>query len=394
VSQESRRLSQTTPVGTTSYAYDAGHRLTSVIAPDTSVTAYTYDANGNQLTAGADTFSYDAANRLTGATVGGVASSYAYLGDGRRASATKAGVTTGFVWDPNFGLPQLALERDAVGATLRTTTYGLGPLSVSEAGQTSYLHADRLGSIAATSTAAGNPGWAYRYDPFGAERRAEQLDPAAPASPSRFTGQLLDPTGLYHLRARQYDPGTGRFLSTDPVAAALTDPYVSSYAYVRYNTLRWRDPSGECIVICAVVGAAVGAVVGAGTYVADTAINHRDWDWGQFAAATGSLAVGGAITGATAGLAWAVLPAAAPAASTAALRITGTVITVEGSLLGWSARTITSGLAGNRLTRDRAALQLAASVANPVFGLTPWTGWGLDIIYLNSPWYRSTQGDK
>lgn len=108
--------------------------------PDTSVSTSTYDANGNQLSTGADTFSSDATNRLNGATVDGVASMYAYLGDGRRASAGQGGVTTSFVWDPNVGLPQLALERDAVGATLRTTTYGLGPLSVSEGGQTSYLH--------------------------------------------------------------------------------------------------------------------------------------------------------------------------------------------------------------------------------------------------------------
>jgi RHS repeat-associated protein len=39
-------------------------------------------------------------------------------------------------------------------------------------------------------------------------------------------------TGLYHLRARQYDPVIGQFLATDPVAPDLLDPYVSAYVYV------------------------------------------------------------------------------------------------------------------------------------------------------------------
>lgn len=238
------RLTQETPTGTTTYAYDAADRLTGVTPPGAGAVTYAYDANGNQTAAGADTFSYDAADRLVGATVDGVASSYAYLGDGRRASLTSGGVTTEQLWDPNFGLPQLAVERDGAGATLRTTTYGLGPLSVSEGGQTSYLHADRLGSILATSSTSGDLGWSYRYDPFGTARSAAQLDPAASGSSYRFTGQVLDPSGLYHLRARQYDPGTGRFVSTDPLAAAIADPYVASYVYARNNPLRWTDPSG------------------------------------------------------------------------------------------------------------------------------------------------------
>jgi len=38
-----------------------------------------------------------------------------------------------------------------------------------------------------------------------------------PANFMKFTGEYLDPTGLYHLRARQYDPAIGRFLRKAPV---------------------------------------------------------------------------------------------------------------------------------------------------------------------------------
>lgn len=62
-----------------------------------------------------------------------------------------------------------------------------------------------------------------------------------------FTGEQLDSlTGLYHLRARQYDPGTGRFLTTDPVALPLSDPYVALYAYVGQRPTMYADPSGKC----------------------------------------------------------------------------------------------------------------------------------------------------
>jgi RHS repeat-associated protein len=61
----------------------------------------------------------------------------------------------------------------------------------------------------------------------------------------KFSGEYLDPTGYYHLRARQYDPVTGRFLNHDPVSSAADVPYISAYAYVGNRPLVLVDPSGE-----------------------------------------------------------------------------------------------------------------------------------------------------
>jgi hypothetical protein len=47
------------------------------------------------------------------------------------------------------------------------------------------------------------------------------------------------------MRAREYDPSTGRFMSQDPVAAAPTDPYVSDYLYTNDNPVTRIDPSGR-----------------------------------------------------------------------------------------------------------------------------------------------------
>ena len=44
-----------------------------------------------------------------------------------------------------------------------------------------------------------------------------------PTNLMKFTGEYLDPTGLYYLRARQYDPVSGRFLTTDPAKTVDSD---------------------------------------------------------------------------------------------------------------------------------------------------------------------------
>ena len=241
------RLTQVSPSGTTTSAYDAADELTRVSDPAGTVTAYTSDAAGRQTAAGTDTFAYDAASRLTSASVGGVSHTYTYAGDGRRLSATDAGTTTNFVWDPNWGLPQLVTETNAAGASLRDYTYGLGlaPISVTAGSATSYLSTDALGSVLAMSSTTDAVQRTATYEPFGGLLTASQAEPSAPLSLMAFTGQYLDPTGLYHLRDRQYDPASGRFLTTDPLAATVGDPYVATYAYGRNNPVRYTDPSGR-----------------------------------------------------------------------------------------------------------------------------------------------------
>jgi uncharacterized protein RhaS with RHS repeats len=49
----------------------------------------------------------------------------------------------------------------------------------------------------------------------------------------------VDSTGLQYLRARYYDPATGRFLSQDPL------PLLQRYPYVGNNPANLFDPSGQ-----------------------------------------------------------------------------------------------------------------------------------------------------
>ncbi len=65
-------------------------------------------------------------------------------------------------------------------------------------------------------------------------------------SPFLFTGEQRDSeTSLYYLRARYYDPETGRFLARDPVTGFAGLPSSQNpYAYVSNNlvNLHGRKP--------------------------------------------------------------------------------------------------------------------------------------------------------
>jgi RHS repeat-associated protein len=152
--------------------------------------------------------------------------------------------TTRFLWDTNHSLPELALERDASGSLLRRYLYGNDLDSLQTPAGSFYYHTDALGSITNLTDAIGATQWTYSYEPFGTSRTQTQDSPTAPANPMRFTGDYEDSTGLYHLRARQYDPATGRFLRLDPAAGAAEDPMTSGYVYAGNMPTQMVDPSG------------------------------------------------------------------------------------------------------------------------------------------------------
>jgi len=238
------RLSEATPKGATGYSYNAGDELTRA-----GSTSYGYDANGNQTRAGSDTFAYDLADRLVSVASGKTTTTHGYDGDGNRLTATtsdkKTVNTTRYVWDTVGGLPQLALERDATGSLLRRYVYGARRISITTPDATSYYAYDSLGSVANVISAAGATQRTYAYEPFGTTTTETKNDKKAPDNPMKFTGELYDPTGLYYLRARQYDPTTGRFLALDPVESSGSG---SGYAYAANRPTVMVDPSGQTLV--------------------------------------------------------------------------------------------------------------------------------------------------
>ncbi|MEO3781403.1 polymorphic toxin-type HINT domain-containing protein [Micromonospora sp. B11E3] len=273
------RLSQTRTGAagndTITYEYDDADQLTREIVKSGGSTRqvdYRYDLDGNQIAAGADRFDYHLDHTLAKATVSGRTTTYGYDATGLRLSATGSGlgggsdqVTQRWSWDVNGTLPQIALDTvtGAAGQTLekRGFTYGPDdePLALLDpaSGAHPYTH-DWLGGVANMLTPSGQPVTGYDYDPFGNPRSGPTLGnrtegPAAPGSPAaaairnplQYTGAYQDSStgnGNYYLRARNYNPGTGRFTSTDPMPTGSSA--ASAYTYADNNPMVYTDPTG------------------------------------------------------------------------------------------------------------------------------------------------------
>ena len=192
--------------------------------------SYGYDANGNQTSRDTDIFIYDHENRLTNSTTGGVNGVYAYNGDGLRMSRSIGGTAVSYTWDVTLPLP--VVLQDSQG---NSYVYGLDLISRTNSGgvQEYYLY-DGLGSTAGLTDGAGATVATYQYDVFGAIRGQTGSSP----NEFTFTGEQVDSTGFQYLRARYYDPATGRFLSQDPL------PGRNLYAYVGNNPVNRIDPTG------------------------------------------------------------------------------------------------------------------------------------------------------
>ncbi len=62
------------------------------------------------------------------------------------------------------------------------------------------------------------------------------------------SGEATDPTGRQYLRARWFDPTTGRFNRLDPFAGLAHDPQsLHKYLYTHADPIMGTDPSGEVL---------------------------------------------------------------------------------------------------------------------------------------------------
>jgi RHS repeat-associated protein len=206
-----------------------------------------------------------AAHYAAGTNPGAPADGAASRGDGLRHSTAAAGVTTTYTWDVAAGLPMVLQDGTY------SYVYGLGGALVSQtdaAGAQRYYLADGLGSTAALTDGSGAVTATFAYDVFGAVRAST----GTATTGFGFTGQQADAgTGLMYLRARYYDPSTGRFLTKDPLRGAATAPLTQQrYAYAGNSPTRFADPSGQCFDAC-VVETVVVVAVGGGLIAVGTA---------------------------------------------------------------------------------------------------------------------------
>jgi YD repeat-containing protein len=180
------RSSQISPAGSTSYEYDEADRLVQVDDVD-----YTWDDNGNLLSDGVYTYTYDYDNRLTSANDGIDSFSFAYNALGDRYQQTANGATVTYTLDIASDLSQVLMDGDY------TYLYGLGRITHEDESCTDYFLPDALGSARQLITQDGNISLTQSFDPFGKPFSAMGLD----TSNYGYAGEWTDTTGLQFLRA-------------------------------------------------------------------------------------------------------------------------------------------------------------------------------------------------
>lgn len=187
---------------------------------DDELSGETYDQDGNVTATNGKTFAYNSQNELV--TMNGGAVQMLYDGDGNRVAkaATSGGVTTTtqyLVDDLNpTGLPQV-MDELTNGVVTRTYSYGLQRIDedqiVSGAWTPSFYNYDGGGNVIDLTSSTGNVTDRYEYDAFGNRFTVSGSTP----NNYLYRGEQWDPDlGLYYLRARYYNPLSGRFLSRDP----------------------------------------------------------------------------------------------------------------------------------------------------------------------------------
>ncbi len=201
--------------GSTNFTHNTAGGITQA-----GTNSFTYDINDNMLTAPNSTFSYD--------------------GAGSRRAKTVSGVNTRYVLSI-LGMSQVLLETNSSNAVQNHYVYGpTGLLYRVKADNTtySYYHYDYRGSTTAITNEAQNVTHSYSYDPYGKVLAKTEAD----ANPFQYVGQhgvqYESPT-LTFMRARYYDPTTGRFISEDPIW------HLNLYPYSDNNPVMMIDPKGE-----------------------------------------------------------------------------------------------------------------------------------------------------
>ena len=213
----------------TTYTYDENDRLLTEKTGDKTVT-YTYDNNGNMLeTSKGIQQIFDEQNRMESYSKDGITTNYSYYADDMRKSK-KNGTNheIKYIWmDEDIAIE---LENSEVrssyvyGEKLICSTYGW------------YLY-NNHGDVTALTDNAGTVIKNYEYNSFGVQK-SETDD--ADENPYRYSGEYYDAeSGYTYLRARYYDPDTGRFISEDP---ALDGE--NWYVYCDNDPVNMVDPTG------------------------------------------------------------------------------------------------------------------------------------------------------
>lgn len=183
---------------------------------------------------------------------------YVHDGEGRRTISTNtAGTVRRFLvaHTPQTDLESPLLLANANASVQAGYIYlGYQPLMRFDGGGNPvYYLEDAMGSIAALANGSGTKIASFNYDGFGNYRTVSGATnaPSGAAGDFRFQGCWLEEGSvLYNMRAREYDPKVGRFISLDPQAGDSKFPdTLPPYEFAGDNPYVFIDPSGAFSVI-------------------------------------------------------------------------------------------------------------------------------------------------
>ena len=261
LTQEAISLDPHSNNGTATYGLDpVGNRLSQTSSlpdiqsgtftydPNDRLSTETYDSNGNTLVSGARTFAYGFENRLKSMTTNGSQVTVVYDGDGNRVAKTVGGATTRYLVDDlnPTGYSQV-VEELVGGAVQRTYTYGLQRINenqlINSTWTPSFYGYDGFGSVRTLADAKGTVIDTYEYDSWGNFFGSIGTTPNV----YLYRGEQYDPDlMLYYLRARYFNPLTGRFLTRDPENGKRVMPKsLHKYVYAGNDPVNRFDPTGR-----------------------------------------------------------------------------------------------------------------------------------------------------
>jgi RHS repeat-associated protein len=150
------------------------------------------------------------------------------------------------------------MTTDENGTYKSSYTYGLDRISVNTLGITDdkytplYYNYNGRGDVTSLVNTADQTEAKYRYDAFGVPKPGIKLDTHENGfiNSYGYNGEAYDmQAGLQYLRARYYEPGTGRFLTRDSYLGNVMNPStLNRYDYTGNNSVMNIDPSGHRII--------------------------------------------------------------------------------------------------------------------------------------------------
>ncbi|MGF1674223.1 MAG: RHS repeat-associated core domain-containing protein [Rivularia sp. (in: cyanobacteria)] len=240
--------------GITTYIYDDNDRLQSETIAGLE-TIYGYDNNGNVISVVNPqqqvNYDWNSENRLIAATTidstGNHNIQYQYDANGVRVASIVDGEETRYLIDANRYYPQVLEEYKPTGEVIKNYTYGSSLLSLSQDNESSFYLYDGYSGVRQVSNELGEITDTYSYDAYGRLLNST----GTTENDYLYQGEQFDSNlDLQYLRARYYDPNTGRFVSVDPVEGSLEQPMSRHrYIYGNDNPVTYIDPSGESALL-------------------------------------------------------------------------------------------------------------------------------------------------